>query len=692
MIVARTTLAAGLLCMALGSVAMVAALRNGKAKLPQAHTDLERVVVARQVAGAARWADAHRDDAAAEVHCDALVTSAEQWQRALVGVRARLGLTAPIVIDPALLLRGSGLGCEAQARRLNTKLRDALPMFAAADRWADGAGRGSAASMGEAVARIEPADARTWNPYALLPLQLSARDGGRVALGRDLAGERWLPPLAHQSIAEVTHDQVFAARIAEVLSTAHFRPVRQARLGEREVPAAARLALTLDEDLQRASAAWVRCFAGRLADCRVEHALPSSLLADPRLRLAASAPRAPAAALVVVDVASGHVVALAGAVGECAARMLQRDATSASGTTLAFRKDGDRCAQFPDRRHRYLLDEHAALWVVPPGSFAKVPVTAGCLSARRHGAAELVELRSQLALSDDNEYFKHRGLACAGAFHRAWLGVVEPSSITLGTAPWVAARARPGRFDAKDLLDPAAYEAVARRLRLSPRAEHDLGREAMARYLRSAAVASLAIGGGGMGMNTLAIVQLMRDLALRAQGDAEAPVVHLIRDADAPLPARSLAHFDATAAAATLEALGAVTSSSAGGTAHGACARVMGRCPPGGLADVAGKTGTADFTVNEASTRVKDGATKVPAKVFGAVFEAGGRRYAAAAMVLRGRDLDGRLELHGNAAAELVLLARRWLRDRAWDDRPYSEQAASAWRQPVGSDNSVRTR
>lgn len=692
MIVARTTLAASLLCMALGSVVMVAALRNGRATLPPAHTDLERVEVARQVAEAVRWADAHRRGTAADVPCEALASAAEQWQRALVGVRARLGLTAPIVIDPALLLRGSGLGCEAQAHRLNTKLRDALPMFAAADRWADGAGRGSAASMGEAVARIESADARTWNPYALLPLQLSAGDGGRVALGRDLAGERWLPSPAHPSIAEVVHDQALAARIAEVLSTAHFRPVRQAPLGEREVPAAARLALTLDEDLQRASAAWVRCFTGRLADCRIEHALPASLLADPRLRLDASAPRAPAAALVVVDVSSGRFMALAGAVGECAARMLQRDATPASGTILAFGKDGDRCAQFPDRRHRYLLDEHAALWVVPPGSFAKMPVTAACLSARRHSAAELAELRSQLALSDDNEYFKRRGLACAGAFQRAWLGVVEPSSITLGTAPWMAARASPGGFDATDLLDPAAYEAVARRLRSSPRAKRELGPEATARYLRSAAVASLAIGGGGMGMNTLAIVQLVRDLALRAQGAAQAPAMHLIRDADAPLPARSLAHFDAAAAAATLEALGAVTSSSAGGTAHGACARVMGRCPPGGLADVAGKTGTADFTVSEASNRVKDDATKVPAKVFGAVFEAGGRRYAAAAMVLRGRDLDGRLELHGNAAAELVLLARRRLRDRAGDDRPDSEQAASALRQPAVSDNNLRTR
>jgi len=582
-------------------------------------------------------------------------------------------------------------GCEAQARRLDDKLRNTLPMFAASDRWADGQPVAGMAADQERIVRIEPADASTWNPFAVLPLQLMASDGGRVAVGSDLAGERWLPASAHASILEVTQDPMLAASIARALSPVRFTPVRQASLGDRELPAAARLVLTLDVDLQRLSAGWVRCFTGNLSDCQRGHALPPSLRADQRLGVGASAPRSPAAAMVVVDVISGRILAMAGAISACSVQMLQRDAVPGASGVLAFARDGDRCAQFPDRRHRYLLDEHAALWVVPPGSFAKVPVTAACLSGRRHDPAELAELRSQLARSDDNEAFRRLGLACAESFKGTWDGVTGPSSIAVGAAPWVAARARPARFDAANLLDPAEYEAVARLWRASPRAEREVGPEITARYLRSAAVASLAIGGGGMGMNPLSIAQVMRDLALRARGASQAPVMHLIRDADGALPARSLVHFDAAAAAATLKALGAVTSASAGGTAYGACARVPGQCPREGLPDVAGKTGTADFMVSETSSRVKEGATKLPAKVFGAVFEVGGRQYAAAAMVLRGRDPDGRLELHGNAAAELVLLARQWLRDRSADGGPESEQTRGRGHHAEALDNRVRT-
>jgi hypothetical protein len=689
MIVGRTNLVAALLCAAMGSAAVVTVLRNGKATLPSAHVDHSRIDVARLVAAAVRWADAPQKGKAADGPCEALVNSARRWQRALTGVRARLGLTAAIAVDAVALEPAARLGCEAQARRLDDKLRDALPLFAVSDRWADRQPVATMATDQERIVRIEPSDASTWNPFAVLPLQLVASDGGRVALGRDLSGERLLPASLHESIVDVTQDAMLAAGIARALSPARFTPVRQASLGDREVPAAARLVLTLDVGLQRLSASWVRCFTGSLSECAQGHAMPLSLLADPRLRVGTSAPRSPAAAMVVVDLLSGRIVAMTGAISKCSAQMLQRDAVPVASGKLAFAAVGDRCAQFPDRRHRYLLDEHAALWVVPPGSFAKVPVTAACLSSRHRSPAELAELRSQLARSDDNEAFRRLGLACALSFQRTWHGVTEASSIAFGSARWVAARARPARFEASNLLGPAEYEALARLWRASPRAEREVGPEMTARYLRSAAVASLAIGGGGMGMNTLSIAEVMRDLALRARGASQAPVMHLIRDADAALPVKSLLHFDTIAAAATLKALGAVTSASAGGTAHGACSRVLSRCPREGLADVAGKTGTADFTVSETSSRVKAGATALPAKVFGAVFEAGGRQYAAAAMVLRGREPDGRLELHGNAAAELVLLARQWLGNRPADGVPESEQVMGRGPQAAAQDNRV---
>jgi hypothetical protein len=675
MIIGRTALAAGLLAATLASVAIAAMWRIQA--LPEAHVDLARVEVATRVAAAVRWhGEADADGGDGPHACAQMKATAERWQSALTALRKRLGLSRPITVDADALHGPSDrVDCGVRARRLRAKLHDALALFAATDRWLDG--RDGRAAPGKAergsVARIEPADARTWNPYAMLPLELISDDGTRLATHRDLAGERWLP--AQRSISEIAQDPLLAAGIAEVVSLARFRPVRLAMLTGREVPAGARLVLTLDADLQRASASWLRCFTGSLADCQPGNGLPPSLLADPRLATAAAAPRAPAAALVVVDVATGRIVAMAGAVGACARAALQRDAETSPDGHTAFVRAGDRCAQFPDRRHGYLLGEHAAFWVVPPGSFAKVPVAAACLAARHFTPQARAELRAQLAKSEDNEAFRRLGLACAPAFQRAWSGIAEARSIAAAGVPWKAVRATPGTFDSANLLDPADYEAAARRLRASPRAEREMGPELTARYLRSAAVASLAIGGGGMGMNTLSIAGAMRDLALRADGDSTASEMHLIRDADDAVDDRSLLHFDAPSAKATLAALGAVTSSAEGGTAHGACTRVLGQCPAMGLPDLAGKTGTADFTVSDHSLRVKDGTTRMPAKVFGAVFEAAGRRYAAAAMVLRGRDLDGRLELHGNAAAELVLLARQRLRDRVTVGRPESEQA-----------------
>ncbi len=676
MIIGRTGLAAGLLTAALVSVAIAAVMRIRA--LPEAHVDLARVEAASRVAAAIRWqGETVVETGAGPRACAEMEASAERWQGALAALRNRLGLSRPITVDADALFRPDDrVACDVQARRLRAKLRDALALFAATDRWFDGRDRHAAPVQAErgSIARIEPADARTWNPYAMLPLELISDDGTRLATHRDLAGERWLT--AQRSIGEIAQDTLLTAGIAEVVSAARFRPVRRAMLAGREVPAGARLVLTLDADLQRAGASWLRCFTGSLADCQPGNGLSPSLLADPRLATASAAPRAPAAALVVVDVATGRIVAMAGAVSACAKAALQRDAATSPDGNSAFARAGDRCSQFPDRRHGYLLAEHAALWVVPPGSFAKVPVAAACLAARHFTPHALSELRAQLARSEDQDAFRRLGLTCAPAFQRAWSGIAEARSITADGVPWKAVRATPASFGTANLLTPADYEAAARRWRASPRAEREMGPELTARYLRSAAVASLAIGGGGMGMNALSIAGAMRDLALRAGGESAAFAMHLIRDADAALEERSLLHFDAPSAKATLAALGAVTSSAEGGTAHGACARVLGQCPATGLPDLAGKTGTADFTVGDHSLRVKDATTRMPAKVFGAVFEAGGRRYAAAAMVLRGRGLDGRLELHGNAAAELVLLARQRLRDRVTVGRPESEQAA----------------
>jgi cell division protein FtsI/penicillin-binding protein 2 len=105
-----------------------------------------------------------------------------------------------------------------------------------------------------------------------------------------------------------------------------------------------------------------------------------------------------------------------------------------------------------------------------------------------------------------------------------------------------------------------------------------------------------------------------------------------------------------------------ITSTQWKGTAQGSCRVVFGSCPAAGLPDLAGKTGTADFLTGEDSPYVKDG-LQIPAKLFGGVFTAQGKRWAVAVMALRNRAARGTsLDLQSSAAAEAGLTLVREMR------------------------------
>jgi hypothetical protein len=188
------------------------------------------------------------------------------------------------------------------------------------------------------------------------------------------------------------------------------------------------------------------------------------------------------------------------------------------------------------------------------------------------------------------------------------------------------------------------------------------GRTVVLEYLAARRLADAAIGGGDLRISAVGLAETWRRLDLRSRGHAAAPALHLVERSDHPIPTVDLPLASAASANRALSLTGGVTSTRMGGTARGACRAVFGDCGADGLPDLQGKTGTADFLLAEGSPWVKAG-QQVPAKLFGGVFTAGGRRYAVAAMALRVR--EGRtetLDLASSAPGEAALTLVRHLR------------------------------
>ena len=137
---------------------------------------------------------------------------------------------------------------------------------------------------------------------------------------------------------------------------------------------------------------------------------------------------------------------------------------------------------------------------------------------------------------------------------------------------------------------------------------------------------------------------------------------HLLERPGQAVPRASLALGSAAGAARVIGMTTGITSTQWKGTAQGSCRVVFGSCPATDLPDLAGKTGTADFLTGEDSPYVKDG-LQIPAKLFGGVFTAQGKRWAITVMALRNRDARGTsLDLQSSAAAEAGLTLVREMR------------------------------
>lgn len=502
----------------------------------------------------------------------------------------------------------------------------------------------------------------TRNPYEGLSGSVRMWDGRRVDMTpNDPAALVQFADLpAFNSLAEAVVDSSLAIALAPSLTVASRRPVRAQPFRGKQVPSGPDLRLTLDAELQAAANGWVECFTG--LDLEACSTLPEGLRADPRIANANLAPRSPVAVLLVVERDSGRIVVLAGSVAGCIKDQLAQTVTPGpTGMVAVFKDKGARCAQLPDATYAWLLTQHPAWWQVPPGSTAKILAVAACLMEGRIPAQELSTLKAKIAQSSDNVYFKSLVLRCPQTYARLWSEYASPIAPLGSVGHSQIAAAAPPAVNATHVLDPATFQAMANeRKQRGKRADRTFGAKMMYLYLQTQSLASVAIGGGGHTVNLFGIARLLRDISLRATGQSQAPPIHLVVNEQHPLPPAPLLNVTPSRAREVLDVLGWVTSSAHGGTASGACLRVMGKCPADGLGQFRGKSGTSDYSGTERSPFIKAG-EMLPVKIFVGDFDAGGEHYVAAAMVFRGRDLNGQLELNGNAAAELVMLAKRTL-------------------------------
>jgi len=475
-------------------------------------------------------------------------------------------------------------------------------------------------------------------------------------------------------MAGVISDTLIRNEIAARLARVERQEVATTTFHGKTVAKGRDATLTLDPKIQAVADLAVRCFTGREAVANCRAVMPKDGVWAERY-FGAGKVRAGAAGLVVIDVDSGEIKALAGALSDCSAATLQKSATNRGNGESPALKAGSFCSQFPDQSNRWLLTQSPALWMVPPGSGLKglvalAGVQDGAIpaSADAHWKDVLAESHDQstvqkIALSQQATYVGLlRQLGFDGANHNLLWGI-NLSSIAPHQISWKV----PLGAGADTLASSRVTFAEAQTMRAEKangvNIDAKYGVEKVRDYLNARRLMDTAVGGGDLRANTVGLADAMRWLDLSRRGRVIAVSPHLLTVApnDQPAEASAATLGDRKPAATrsngdrVLNMLSGVTASAHKGTASGSCRVVFGSCPPQGLGGLAGKTGTADFAMGETSPLVKPG-LQFPTKMFSAVFTSGGKRYAIGTMTLRVRQGNtDYLELTSSSAAELAL-------------------------------------
>ena len=546
----------------------------------------------------------------------------------------------------------------------------------------------STATKPTAVARADFATPNAWwgQPGCIRLGAGAVTAGSANAASRDdcsdtsTHGQRWSDTITDPWLLDG-----LGARLPVLTRT----PSGTTTLNHRNVPKGQNVALTLDPKLQALASLIANCYTGQQRGEACATVLPQ----DPTCRqrhFEGNTMRAGVLGMTVLDADTGQVLASAGAVSSCSAAALNRTAQpDADGRTPVLR-DGEACAQVPDRRSAYLHTYSPAHWLVPPGSSLKPWVFAAAVDSGLVPASDQAHWLQVLAESHDQQTVERTALAA----QRRWLAVLADTGFA---QPWVdmltgtpsASNAEPQRtptgqaaawrvqsFDGLNTLKPSNMsplmaEQIRADIRRGVGVDRKYGRPVMESYLAAQGLASASIGGGDLRINTLGLAQAWMQMDRAARGLPQAAQPHLLEglgslsgQSGAPSASGSAASpLSATAASRTLQATRGVTASRHKGTAQGSCRVVFGACPPNGLPGLSGKTGTADVLEAERSPYLKRGET-MPSRLFGGVFTTQGRRLAVAVMTTRVREGDAggnraSLEHSPSAAAEAALTLAR---------------------------------
>ena len=454
--------------------------------------------------------------------------------------------------------------------------------------------------------------------------------------------------------------------LVPALRAATRQPAGQARLHGHAVAQGPALRLTLRPALQQAAQTLAECFVGDGDATRCAAVVPAQPAWQERYLAAPQRMRAGAVGLVLVDVASGEVVAMAGSVSACSAVQLARAAAADRRGAMPALRPGQACAQLPDRRMAWLAQQHPALWMLPPGSAVKPLALAAGIDAGLVPRSDDARWLRLLAESEQRLPVQQLALASGARYLQvlAGAGFGRPAEDLLWGGRGAGWPQQP--MQGTGALRPTGLTLEqAERIRAEKAAGLNVDRlhgpAAMREFLAARSLADAALGGADIRLNAWALADIWRQIALRAQGAASAPRPHLARGPVQPAT-QALGWLSPQAAQRTLAATAGVTAAAQGGTAQGSCRWAFGACPPQGWPGLAGKTGTSDFLLREQGTEAKPG-LQLPAKLFGGVFTAAdGRRYAVGAMALRVRQAGtDTLELPSSAAAEAALLMARAL-------------------------------
>jgi cell division protein FtsW (lipid II flippase) len=537
----------------------------GQHHIAQARFDLAQAVTQTMRPSAAAAADGHVDPAA-RLPCDELGNAVAAWNKQLAYLPRPVRVATdhrPATVTDSLRLDATRLlqikpvdghrACRTLARTLGEMLtvdlsrlvgRPASLKVNADNTVSDLAATQAGLSVFDKPRAVgaRPLDYTTANawwgqPGCVVPAQslaILAKEQAHAlpVCAKPLPVVQTASKTADSSLMEqVVTDAWLQRNLAPQVFGAMRIPTAEKVLNHHAVAVGPVLGMTLVPAFQHSAQLMVDCATGRLhgADCAT--VLPQDAAWQQRHYGAEDALRAGAMGLVMAEVDSGRVVALAGAVSDCTLDHLGQAAKAdASGHIPALAQDR-RCAQLPDQRSSWLAQQHPALWMVPPGSALKPFALVAGIDAAVIGAEGDAYWKGILAESHERLPIQRAALAAGQRYLDVLgglgFGQVQPELLwggmkdSTGESPLQARWNTDAYMGTKNLRATSMPLAQAEQIRSQKERGINVdklyGKTVTAEFVAARRLADASVGGGDIRINALGLVDAWRALDLRAR-------------------------------------------------------------------------------------------------------------------------------------------------------------------------------